>query len=58
MKRKKNRPITEIIIKIRESGKVIDNVSFSDRNLLDEYLNKFSLLGGKEDGKHKSNKKK
>ena len=56
-KRKKGKPFTEIDIKIRESGRIIDNVRFTDRNLLDDYLSKFSLIGG-EDVRNKSKKKK
>ena len=48
-RRKKRKPFTEIDIKIKESGRVIDSTSFNDRNLLDEYLNKFSLIGGKNE---------
>lgn len=56
-KRKKGKPFTEIDIKIKESGRIIDSVTFKDRNLLDEYLNKFSLIGGGSE-KNKSKRKK
>lgn len=45
-RKKKNAPTREIEIKIRENGKIVDNASFSNRNLLNEYLEKFSLIGG------------
>ena len=55
--RKKNKPFSEVEIKIKESGKIIDKVSFKDRNLIDEYLDKFSLMGDKNE-KNKSKSKK